>query len=229
MAGKDAKSVELIDRGPWRLVGGFFVGPGSDAWFPLEHDDKLAVPWRVKIRVAEQGSRLVCTGLRVGFDDNEVESRGAGYSAPELTTVGLRAIHLSQILDVIKAHLSLDIYQLHLPTLAELDAHPGHAGVIPEGSGSTTKELLRAKIADGALTVRRGRKPLSDQELLVTFAAYERWCAEGLTPAEAIREMSPGYLTESQIYRRIAEARKRGLAPHRLVKKERALSPEGSP
>ena len=214
MTGNNATPIELIDQGPWRMAGGDFIGPGSDAWFSFKHDSP-AVPWHVKVRVAAQGGRLVCTGLRIGLDDNEVEAMGTGYRAPEVTTGGLREVHLSKILDVVKAQLSLDVYQVHLWTFADRDARPDIVGpVVPEGTGPTVAGLLQAKIADGALTVRRGRQPLRAQEVLAPLALYEELLAEGLKPTQAIDRVGqhlgpPRHpLSRSQVYRRIAAARR---------------------
>lgn len=208
MASNFGTPIETIDRGPWRLAAGFKLGAG-DAWFWVENDS-TTFPWRLKVRIAQKDGRLVCTGMRIGLDDDEVEAMGPSYETPALTMLGLRAIQMSQILDVIKAHLLLGIYQLHLPTFADIDRDHGHSGVIPEGSGPSMAELLRAKIADGALTIQRGRQPLSEQDLLDTLAKYEGYRAEGLTSAQAIGRM---YQAKSTVYRRIAAAR-------RLLEKE---------
>lgn len=186
-SGRDAVS--------WRVsaISGHWVTVSRQPWEAVRD---AGPPYDVDVRLGRNESgRLFVTGLRIGVPD------GAPPPAVPYEIKDIRRVHLGEIVRAIRESIASrePIWTTPLP-----------------GVGQSLAELLRDGAELAQTTVRRG--PRGDTEAAVrALRLYEDALAgrlpapddRPLTPTAAVHALSDRYLyvSESQIYRRLAKAR----------------------
>jgi hypothetical protein len=170
-------------RAEWRVSAVTAAG-GSARWVTVSRWPAGAPLFDAEVRlgVSESG-RLFVTGLRIGAPD----------SSEPYEIKDLRSIHLGDILRAIREAIACKDPAMSIPLPPD---------------GRTFADYLRDSADPAYLTVRRGPKP-DEESYQQTLALVDSLTAQGYSKTDAVAEASQQlYLSESQVWRRLARARK---------------------
>jgi len=170
----------------------FTIDAGNDpasSWIEVSGGE-LPCPVAVRLGLTRTG-RPCFTGVRIG------QALG-GDDLPEVNSKTLRAVNLGSIMRYIREAVAARQEPWNYPV-----ARPSSDGLTTIGA------LLLGTAEPTRLAVHRGPKgdPESDER---TLLSYEAALAAGLTRTEAVAQVSTDmYVSVSQVYRRMARARRR--------------------